>query len=211
MSTFAMTIGTAIPVGYNIGVINSPADYIQNWCNQTIYNRYDMILTEDQLQTLWSTIISVFLVGGCVGSLGAATLADKFGRFVYIYIVEKSTTKICFFHYLYLFFSFISVVFRKGSLFICGIMFAIGAVLFYFCRIASSVEMLLFARFIVGLSSGITTAVLAMYLSEIAPSELRGTLATFSGMGMHSRTIEFFLSFFIFSLFLNIYIELKFN
>lgn len=31
---------------------------------------------------------------------------------------------------------------------------------------------------------GMTTAVLGMYLAEIAPSELRGTLAVFSGLGM---------------------------
>lgn len=99
-----MTIGTAIPgnqssqtkcpfllnnsifyiskVGYNIGVMNSPADFIKDWCNQTIIDRYDKYLTHDQLETLWSTIISIFLVGGCVGSLFAATIADKFGRFV---------------------------------------------------------------------------------------------------------------------------------
>lgn len=73
-------------VGYNIGVMNSPADFIKHWCNQTIIERYDNILTAEQLETLWSTIISIFLVGGCVGSLGAAIIADKFGRFVFIEI-----------------------------------------------------------------------------------------------------------------------------
>lgn len=62
--------------------MNSPADFIKDWCNQTIIDRYDKYLTHDQLETLWSTIISIFLVGGCVGSLFAATIADKFGRFV---------------------------------------------------------------------------------------------------------------------------------
>lgn len=76
------------------------------------------------------------------------------------------------------------MIFSKGTLFICGIMFAIGAILFYLCYIVSFVELLLIGRLIVGLSSGITTAVLGMYLSEIPPSELRGTLATFSGLGL---------------------------
>lgn len=70
---------------------------------------------------------------------------------------------------------------------ICAILFAIGAAFFGFCRTLSSVEMLLVGRFIVGLSSGMTTAVLGMYLAEIAPSELRGTLATFSGLGQYLR------------------------
>lgn len=68
---------------------------------------------------------------------------------------------------------------------ICGILFAIGGVFFYFCRVISSVELLVTGRFIVGLSSGVTTAVFAMYLAEIAPSELRGTLAVFSGLGLY--------------------------
>lgn len=69
-------------VGYNIGIMNSPADFMKDWCNQTVIQRYDLYLTENQLETLWTTIISIFLVGGCVGSLFAASLADKFGRFV---------------------------------------------------------------------------------------------------------------------------------
>lgn len=72
----------------------------------------------------------------------------------------------------------------KGSLSICGVLFVIGAVLFYFCRVLAFVELLLLGRFVVGLSSGITTSVLAMYLAEIAPSALRGTLAVFSGLGL---------------------------
>lgn len=67
-------------MGYNIGVMNSPAKYMQQWCNETLIERYDLDLGEN-LETLWSTIISIFLVGGCIGSLFAATLADKFGRF----------------------------------------------------------------------------------------------------------------------------------
>lgn len=67
-------------VGYNIGVVNSPAEYMKDWCNQTIIDNYDVYMTSDQLQLLWSTVTSIFLVGGCAGSLIAAFLADKFGR-----------------------------------------------------------------------------------------------------------------------------------
>lgn len=69
-------------VGYNIGVMNSPAEYMKEWCNKTLIDRYNLDLGADGLVTLWSTIISIFLVGGCIGSLFAAKLADKFGRFV---------------------------------------------------------------------------------------------------------------------------------
>lgn len=47
------------------------------------------------------------------------------------------------------------------------------------------VELMIVGRLVVGLSSGMTTAILGMYLSEIAPSELRGTLAVFSALGLY--------------------------
>jgi MFS transporter, SP family, solute carrier family 2 (facilitated glucose transporter), member 3 len=55
---------------------------------------------------------------------------------------------------------------------------------FLFCRSLSSVALLIFGRICVGLASGITTACLPMYLSEIAPLQLRGTLGVFCSMGI---------------------------
>lgn len=66
----------------------------------------------------------------------------------------------------------------------CASLFAVGGFLLYFSRVLMSVEVMLAARFIVGAAAGTTTAVLGMYLAEISPSELRGTLATLSALGM---------------------------
>lgn len=66
----------------------------------------------------------------------------------------------------------------------CVILFAIGAVCFQFCRSLSSVELLIIGRIFVGLASGLTTTTLPMYLSEIAPFHLRGTLGVFCSMGV---------------------------
>lgn len=140
-----------LAVGYNIGVLNSPAEFMKSWCNDTLIARYDVHLTVDQLQTLWASIISIFLVGGCIGSICGASFADKLGR--------------------------------KGSLLSCGMLFAVSAVLFYLCRFLGSVEVLIVARLIVGLSSGMTTSILPMYLAEIAPLELRGTIAVLVSLG----------------------------
>ena len=52
------------------------------WCNQSIFERYDSVFTLNELETLWSSIVSIFLIGGCIGSLGGAWVADKLGRFV---------------------------------------------------------------------------------------------------------------------------------
>lgn len=74
------TIGASLPVGYNIGVINAPADIIKAFLNKCIVSRYGTALTHGQLNILWSTVVSVFLVGGVTGSLTGSWLADRIGR-----------------------------------------------------------------------------------------------------------------------------------
>lgn len=49
---------------------------------------------------------------------------------------------------------------------------------------AGSVEMLLIGRLLVGLASGLTTSTVPMYLAELAPLSLRGTLGVFCSMGI---------------------------
>ncbi|KAI8126934.1 facilitated glucose transporter member 1, Solute carrier family 2 [Lucilia cuprina] len=149
---YASTFGAAVPVGYCIGVINSPATLVKSWCRESLLQRYDSYLNDSNLDVLWASIVSVFLVGGAIGSLGGAGAANKFGR--------------------------------KGCFLISGLLFAIGAILFFFCRMANSVEMLILGRLLVGLASGLTTATLPMYLTEIAPLVLRGTLGVFCAVGV---------------------------
>ncbi|EDW46869.1 solute carrier family 2, facilitated glucose transporter member 1 isoform X1 [Drosophila sechellia] len=148
----ATTFGGAVSTGYCIGVINAPSKLMKVWCNQTLHDTYGSNLSAGGLDLLWSCVVSVFLVGGAIGSLGGAGAANKFGR--------------------------------KACFLICGALFTVGAVLFFFCRAASSVEMLVIGRFVVGLASGLVTATLPMYLSEVAPMALRGTLGVFIAVGV---------------------------
>lgn len=74
------TLGIAVPVGYNIGVINSTGDLITEWLKNTLMDRNGTVPTDVGLDLIWSTVVSVFLVGGAVGSLGGAWVADRFGR-----------------------------------------------------------------------------------------------------------------------------------
>lgn len=66
--------------GYNIGVINAPSQYIKEWANQTVYDNYNRALTVGGADLLLSFIVSVFLVGGALGSLGGSYVADRIGR-----------------------------------------------------------------------------------------------------------------------------------
>ncbi|KAH8373366.1 hypothetical protein KR009_004548 [Drosophila setifemur] len=74
------SIGAAVPVGYCTGVVNSPAEFMRNWCNETLISRYDIHLGGSGMELLWSAVVSIFLVGGAVGSVTGASMANRFGR-----------------------------------------------------------------------------------------------------------------------------------
>ncbi|XP_033988369.1 solute carrier family 2, facilitated glucose transporter member 11-like [Trematomus bernacchii] len=66
---------------------------------------------------------------------------------------------------------------RKNSLLLNnGFLFA-GAVLVLTSRVAKSFEMIFFARFLVGINSGVSMNVQPMYFGESAPKHLRGAVA----------------------------------
>lgn len=80
LAGFGGTIGAALPVGYCIGVVNSPAVHMRAWCQETIKARYDLQLSTSALELLWAMVVSIFLVGGAVGSMTGASIANRFGR-----------------------------------------------------------------------------------------------------------------------------------
>lgn len=54
----------------------------------------------------------------------------------------------------------------------------IASALMGFSKMASSFEMLILGRFIIGLYSGLTTGFVPMYVGEVSPTALRGALGT---------------------------------
>ncbi|XP_068896897.1 solute carrier family 2, facilitated glucose transporter member 1-like isoform X3 [Tenebrio molitor] len=148
----ATTIGSSLPVGYNIGVVNSPAGVIKAFCNSSVQSRYGSVLDRGSLDFLWSTIVAIFLVGGTVGSLGGSFFADKAGR--------------------------------KGALIVSSVIGAVAGILFFASKVANSVEMLIGGRLLVGISSGLITSVMPMYLTELAPRPLRGPMGVLCPLGV---------------------------
>ena len=53
---------------------------ITEFLNTTITQRSSTIWTENQLGVIWSSIVSIYMIGGVVGSLAASYLADRVGR-----------------------------------------------------------------------------------------------------------------------------------
>ncbi|KAM9336601.1 solute carrier family 2, facilitated glucose transporter member 11-like [Symphorus nematophorus] len=66
---------------------------------------------------------------------------------------------------------------RKNSLLLNNSFLFAAAVLVLTCRLAKSFEMLIVARFLVGMNSGVSMNIQPMYFGESAPKHLRGAVA----------------------------------
>jgi len=53
---------------------------MKSFCQNSTKERYNVQLSGNELQILWSAIVSIFLIGGVTGSLINSWLSDKFGR-----------------------------------------------------------------------------------------------------------------------------------
>ncbi|XP_033096081.1 glucose transporter type 1-like isoform X2 [Anneissia japonica] len=73
---------------------------------------------------------------------------------------------------------------RKRGLMLNNILALIGAVLMGFSNKANSYEMLIIGRFVIGINCGINTGIVPMYLSEIAPFNLRGGIGVLNQLGV---------------------------
>nr|CAH7741371.1 unnamed protein product [Callosobruchus chinensis] len=152
LAGLATALGLSLPVGYNIGVVNSPASIIRQFCNDSISAHYGAAPSESALNLVWSAVVCIFIVGAAVGSLGGSALAARLGR--------------------------------KGVLVICAALAALAALMFFACKAAGSVEMLVLGRLLAGLSAGLTTCVMPMYLTELAPLRLKGAMGVLCPLGL---------------------------
>ncbi|XP_068114638.1 solute carrier family 2, facilitated glucose transporter member 9-like [Hyperolius riggenbachi] len=74
------SFGSSMLYGYNLAVVNSPSEYIKAFYNATWYQRYGETLEQSPLTILYSLTVSVFALGGMLGSLSVGILVSKFGR-----------------------------------------------------------------------------------------------------------------------------------
>ncbi|XP_073323909.1 solute carrier family 2, facilitated glucose transporter member 9 isoform X2 [Pagrus major] len=76
----------------------------------------------------------------------------------------------------------IRVLGRKGTLLLNNGFAVIAALLLALGETAKSFEMLIVGRFIIGVDSGIALSVLPMYLGEITPKHIRGSIGQFNSI-----------------------------
>ncbi|PKU36096.1 solute carrier family facilitated glucose transporter member 5-like [Limosa lapponica baueri] len=72
--------GSSFQYGYNVSVINSPAPYMQDFYNQTYFNRTGVPMDSGFQTLLWSLTVSMFPLGGLFGSLMVWPMVNNCGR-----------------------------------------------------------------------------------------------------------------------------------
>ncbi|KAA8579022.1 hypothetical protein FQN60_010622 [Etheostoma spectabile] len=77
---FLTSFGSSMLYGYNLAVVNSPAVYIKDFYNHTVVSRNGTGLSEETLTLMYSLTVSVFAIGGLLGSLVVGILVSRFGR-----------------------------------------------------------------------------------------------------------------------------------
>mmetsp|Transcript_25050 Transcript_25050/g.34900 ORF Transcript_25050/g.34900 Transcript_25050/m.34900 type:complete len:610 (+) Transcript_25050:254-2083(+) len=135
---FSVLMG-AINFGYNTSVLNTPEHVIRS---SLTHNSW-----VDDFS--WAIIVSIFCIGGLIGSSIAPILLDTIGR--------------------------------KGFLLYNGIFLTF---VLLFESLSISVMMMALSRLLIGISCGGTTVAVPLYLGEIAPVGLRGSLGTLNQFAM---------------------------
>ncbi|KAM6956384.1 solute carrier family 2, facilitated glucose transporter member 5-like [Aplochiton taeniatus] len=77
---FLTSFGSSMLYGYNLAVVNSPAVYIKDFYNHTSVSRNGTGLNGEALTLMYSLTVSVFAIGGLLGSLMVGMLVTRFGR-----------------------------------------------------------------------------------------------------------------------------------
>ncbi|KAK2535976.1 solute carrier family 2, facilitated glucose transporter member 5 isoform X2 [Columba livia] len=86
--TLLVSFGSSMLYGYNLAVVNSPAVHIKAFYNATWSHRYGHGLASGPLTLLYSLTVSIFALGGLVGSLLVGVLTERYGRNV---VLSRST------------------------------------------------------------------------------------------------------------------------
>lgn len=80
-AVLASALGSSFQHGYNGGVVNAPEKLIGQFINDTYQRRHGgQVATDAQVDLIFSIIVSIFCIGGCIGALMTAIVADRLGR-----------------------------------------------------------------------------------------------------------------------------------
>ena len=81
IAVLATVLGSPAQFGYNMGVINAPEADIKEFYKRVYKEGNDEELKKQKLDFIWSVTVSVYAVGGMIGSASAGFFANRLGRF----------------------------------------------------------------------------------------------------------------------------------
>ncbi|XP_054501669.2 solute carrier family 2, facilitated glucose transporter member 11-like [Agelaius tricolor] len=73
-------IGGTFQIGFQISTITYMSQHVKAFINETWLERYGHPIQQDNLLFLWSFTVSIFGIGGLLGSSGSRYLTVKFGK-----------------------------------------------------------------------------------------------------------------------------------
>ncbi|XP_075266319.1 solute carrier family 2, facilitated glucose transporter member 1-like [Convolutriloba macropyga] len=158
VAVVATVLGSPAQFGYNMGVINAPEATIREFYQMVYRNDTGEQLTDADLNFIWSCTVSVYAVGGMIGSASAGFFANLLGR--------------------------------KKALLCNNAFAAIGGLIMFTARYLGEgsypvlAALMILGRIVVGINAGVNTIIAPMYVSEIAPVDLRGALGTLFQFGV---------------------------
>ncbi|XP_072319956.1 solute carrier family 2, facilitated glucose transporter member 5-like [Eucyclogobius newberryi] len=77
---FLSSFGSSMLYGFNLAVVNSPAQHIKEFYNETLTEEYGWDTDEELLTVLYSLTVSIFAIGGMTGALLVGRLVTNYGR-----------------------------------------------------------------------------------------------------------------------------------
>ncbi|XP_058160718.1 solute carrier family 2, facilitated glucose transporter member 7 [Dasypus novemcinctus] len=80
LATLSAAFGSAFQYGYNIAVVNTPHKVLKSFYNETYVERHGTPMGARLTLLLWSCTVSMFPLGGLLGSLVVGLMVDKCGR-----------------------------------------------------------------------------------------------------------------------------------
>ncbi|XP_073894826.1 solute carrier family 2, facilitated glucose transporter member 7 [Macaca fascicularis] len=80
LATLSAAFGSAFQYGYNLSVVNTPHKVFKSFYNETYFERHATFMDGNLMLLLWSCTVSMFPLGGLLGSLVVGLLVDSCGR-----------------------------------------------------------------------------------------------------------------------------------
>ncbi|KAJ8704900.1 hypothetical protein PYW08_012220 [Mythimna loreyi] len=140
---------SAFQHGYNTGVLNAPQEVMSEWLQKEVLTGTNMSLAAKDDPKV-TTVMSIAVAIYCVGGMIGGIISGV--------VADRFG--------------------RKGGLLWNNALVFVAALLEGLAKLANSAEMLILGRLVIGVNSGLNASLAPMYLAEISPVSLRGSIGT---------------------------------